>query len=153
MTTIQNVCEKIESIVGTKYVSDSEPIRYSYSMNCDFVLQNMPDIVVKPRTSEEVSEILKVANEYKIKVIPRGNGADLTGGAKPIGDGGIVLDMTRMNKILDIDEENRIVEIDEQRREIKNNFLLMPGLFNAHVHAGSGPRGGEHSHCAATPRG
>ncbi|MHA1916134.1 MAG: FAD-binding oxidoreductase [Promethearchaeota archaeon] len=112
MTTIQNVYEKFESIVGAKYVSDSEPVRYSYSMNCDFVLQGKPDIVVKPRTSEEVSEILKVANEYKIKVIPRGNGADLTGGAKPIGDGGIVLDITRMNKILDVDEENRIVTVE-----------------------------------------
>ncbi|MFW9880912.1 MAG: FAD-binding oxidoreductase, partial [Candidatus Thorarchaeota archaeon] len=50
--------------------------------------------------------------KYKMKVIPRGNGADLTGGAKPIGDGGIVLDTTRMNQILDIDEENRIVTLE-----------------------------------------
>ncbi len=112
MTAIQNVCEKIENIVGTRYVSDSDPIRYSYSMNCDFVLQSMPDIVVKPRTSEEISGILKIANEHKIKVIPRGNGADLTGGSKPIGDGGIVLDVTRMDKILDVDEENRIVTLE-----------------------------------------
>jgi glycolate oxidase len=112
MATIQNVYEKFEDIVGAKYVSDSEPIRFSYSMNCDYVLQGLPDIVVKPRTPEEISEILKVANEHKIKVIPRGNGADLTGGAKPIGDGGIVLDLTRMNKILDVDEENRIVTVE-----------------------------------------
>ncbi|MHA1727555.1 MAG: FAD-binding oxidoreductase [Promethearchaeota archaeon] len=112
MTAIQNAYEKIEDIVGTKYVSDSMPIRYSYSMNCDFILQGLPDIVVKPTTPEEISEILKVANEYKIKVIPRGNGADLTGGAKPIGDGGIVMDLTRMNKILDVDEKNMIVTVE-----------------------------------------
>ena len=112
MTEIQNVFEAIENIVGTKYVSDSEPICYSYSMNCDFTLQGIPDIVVKPGSSEEISEILKVANKYGTKIIPRGNGADLTGGAKPIGDGGIVLDVTRMNKILDIDEENRIVTVE-----------------------------------------
>jgi len=112
MNEIQNVYEKLENIVGTKYVSDSEPVCYSYSMNCDYTLQGIPDIVVKPKTPEEISEILKVANEYNTKIIPRGNGADLTGGAKPIGDGGIVLDVTMMNKILDIDEKNRIVTVE-----------------------------------------
>ncbi|MHA2269403.1 MAG: FAD-binding oxidoreductase [Promethearchaeota archaeon] len=112
MNEIQNSYEAIENIVGTKYVSNSDPICYSYSMNCDYTLQGIPDIVVKPNTPEEISEILKVANKYGTKVIPRGGGADLTGGAKPIGDGGIVLDVTRMNKILDIDEENRIVTVE-----------------------------------------
>ncbi len=112
MNETQNVYEQIENIVGTKYVSDSEPVCYSYSMNCDFTLQGIPDIVVKPNTPEEISGILRVANKYGIKIVPRGNGADLTGGAKPIGDGGIVLDVTRMNKILDIDEENRIVTVE-----------------------------------------
>ncbi len=112
MNETQNAFEEIENIVGTKYVSNSEPIRYSYSMNCDFTLQGIPDMVVKPKNSEEVSEILKVANKYGTKVIPRGNGADLTGGAKPIGDGGIILDVTLMNKILDVDEKNRIVTVE-----------------------------------------
>jgi len=108
----QNAYGEIENIVGTKYVSNSEPIRYSYSMNCDYTLQGIPDLVVKPRTPEEISEILKVANKYGTTVVPRGNGADLTGGAKPIGDGGIVLDVTLMNKILDVDEQNRIVTVE-----------------------------------------
>jgi len=112
MTEIQKIYEKIEDIVGTKYVSDSEAICYSYSMNCDLVLQGVPEIVVRPGISNEISEILKAANQYRIKIIPRGNGADLTGGAKPIGDGGVVLDLTRMNKILDVDEKNRIVTVE-----------------------------------------
>jgi glycolate oxidase len=112
MTEIQNIYEKIEEIVGTKFVTDSKPICYSYSMNCDWILQGIPDLVVRPGNSNEISDILKMANQYSIKIIPRGNGADLTGGAKPIGDGGIVLDLTRMNKILDIDEKNRIVTVE-----------------------------------------
>ena len=80
MNAIQNSYEEIENIVGTKYVTNSEPICYSYSMNCDYTLQGIPDIVVKPITSEEISEILKVANKYKVQVVPRGGGADLTGG-------------------------------------------------------------------------
>ncbi len=112
MSENQAVLGKIENIVGTKYVSDSKPICYSYSMNCDWVLQGIPDLVVRPGTPAEVSEILKLANHHGTKVIPRGNGADLTGGAKPIGDGGIVLDLTRLNKILDVDEKNRIVTVE-----------------------------------------
>jgi len=109
MEQTQKVYEKIEDIVGTKYVSDSKPVCYSYSMNCDTVLQGIPDVVVRPGTSEEVANILSLANETGIKIIPRGGGADLTGGAKPIGNGGVVIDLTRMNSILDIDEENLIV--------------------------------------------
>ncbi|MFX1275948.1 MAG: FAD-binding oxidoreductase [Promethearchaeota archaeon] len=109
---MQNVYEKIEDIVGTKYVSDSKPICYSYSMNCDTVLQGIPDVVVRPGNAEEVADIIKVANKEKIKLIPRGGGADLTGGAKPIGDGGVVIDLTRMNKILDVDEESLIVTVE-----------------------------------------
>ncbi|MFX1239056.1 MAG: FAD-binding oxidoreductase, partial [Promethearchaeota archaeon] len=75
-------------------------------------MQGIPDVVVRPLTADEISEILKVANQYGIKIIPRGGGADLTGGAKPIGDGGVVLDLTRMNKILDIDEKNQITTVE-----------------------------------------
>jgi len=112
MNSIENTYERIEDIIGTKYVSNSKEICYSYSMNCDTVLQGIPDIVVRPQAPEEISEILKIANQDKVKVIPRGGGADLTGGAKPIGDGGIVLDLTRMDKILDIDLKNHIVSVE-----------------------------------------
>ena len=112
MNAIQNVYEKIEDVVGTKFVSDSQPTCYAYSMNCDTVLQGIPDIVVRPGNAEEISSILKVANTHGVKIIPRGGGADLTGGAKPIGDGGIVLDLTRLNQVLEIDERNRIVTVE-----------------------------------------
>ena len=88
-------------------------MKAAYSRNVDPAFPDRwADMIVRPETPEEVSEIVKIANKYKIKVIPRGNGADLTGGAKPIGDGGIVLDVTRMNQILDVDEENRIVTLE-----------------------------------------
>lgn len=112
MSSVQNAFQQIEQIVGSKYISNSKPICYSYSMNSDTVLQGIPDFVVRPGSSEEVSEILKVANNTGVKVIARGGGADLTGGAKPIGDGGIVLDLTRMNKVLDVDERTQIVTVE-----------------------------------------
>ena len=112
MANAQDAYEQIENVVGTKYVSNARPVCYSYSMNCDAVLQGIPDIVVRPGTTEEVAEIIKIANKDHVAVVPRGGGADLTGGAKPIGDGGIVLDLTRMNHVLDVDEQNQVVTVD-----------------------------------------
>ncbi|MHA1378916.1 MAG: FAD-binding oxidoreductase [Candidatus Helarchaeota archaeon] len=112
MSDILKTFDKIVDVVGTKYVSNSEPIRYSYARNADPILKGVPDIVVRPSSTEDVSKILQIANETKTKIIPRGGGADLTGGAKPIGDGGIVVDMTRMNQILDVDLKARIVTVE-----------------------------------------
>lgn len=104
--------DQIEDVVGSKYVSNSEPVRYSYSRNADPILMGMPDIIVRPNSTDDVSKIVKIANQTKTKIIPRGGGADLTGGAKPIGDGGIVIDMTRMNRVLDVDLKTRIVTVE-----------------------------------------
>ncbi|MFX0136781.1 MAG: FAD-binding oxidoreductase [Candidatus Hodarchaeota archaeon] len=112
MSKILDTFDKIEDIVGSKYVSNSESIRYSYSRNADLILKGIPDIVVRPNSTDEVAEIIKVANSTKTKIIPRGGGADLTGGAKPIGDGGIVIDLTRMNQVLDVDLKARIVTVE-----------------------------------------
>ncbi|MBD3227579.1 MAG: FAD-binding protein [Candidatus Lokiarchaeota archaeon] len=112
MSKIMEAYNRIEDIVGSKYVSNSEPVRYSYSRNADPILKGMPDIIVRPETTEDVSEVVKIANQTGTKIIPRGGGADLTGGAKPIGDGGIVIDLTRMNRVLDVDLKTRIVTVE-----------------------------------------
>jgi alkyldihydroxyacetonephosphate synthase len=70
-----------------------------------------PDYVVFPETSEQVSKILKLANNYKIPVTPRGGGAGDTCGALPI-YGGIVLNMSKMDKIHKIDENNLSVTVE-----------------------------------------
>jgi len=64
-----------------------------------------PEVVVKPKTIEQISSILKLANAYKIAVTVRGAGTGLSGGALPI-YGGIVISMERFNHILQIDERN-----------------------------------------------
>ena len=69
MNAIQNVYEKIEDVVGTKFVSDSQPTCYAYSMNCDTVLQGIPDIVVRPGNAEEISSILKPPIGLVLKII------------------------------------------------------------------------------------
>ena len=64
-----------------------------------------PNVVLFPTTTQEISEIMKIANTEKIPVTPRGGGTNVSGGSIPI-RGGIVLCTARMNRILKIDKEN-----------------------------------------------
>ena len=70
-----------------------------------------PDVCVEVLCTEEVSEIVKYANERNIPVVPRGNGTGLCGGCVAI-YGGILISTAKMNKILEIDEENLCVRVE-----------------------------------------
>ena len=61
----------------------------------------MPDAVVRPANASEVSEIVKLANQHKFPVIPRGAGTALCGHSVAV-DGGVIIDLQRMNKIKEI---------------------------------------------------
>ncbi|PLR97869.1 glycolate oxidase subunit GlcD [Bacillus sp. T33-2] len=97
--------EKITAIVGRENFDDSQTgcLVYSYDATPNF--QSMPDAVVSPRNTEEISQIVKICNEYRIPIVPRGSGTNLCAGTCPT-EGGIVLLFKHMNKILEIDEEN-----------------------------------------------
>ena len=60
---MSEVYQKLEKIVKEKYISNSLYVRHAYSRNVDLVLQGVPDIVIRPKDAQEVSEIIKVANE------------------------------------------------------------------------------------------
>lgn len=78
--------------------------RYSYSYDASFG-EYLPDLVVQALTKEEVSFIIKLANEYRIPVYPRGSATSLSGGSLAV-NGGIMLDMSQFEKKLIIDQEN-----------------------------------------------
>jgi len=82
---------------------------YSYSFDASFG-SHIPDIVVQPRSTMEVSNIIKLANKYEIPVYPRGQGTSLSGGPLPV-KGGIVLDMSKWNQLLDIHPEDMIAVV------------------------------------------
>ena len=71
----------------------------------------IPDVVVRPRSTQHVSDVLRFANEQEIPIYPRGAGSGLTGGAVPV-QGGIVLDFTQMNKILEIVPEDLTATVE-----------------------------------------
>jgi glycolate oxidase len=102
--------EKIIAIVTDENYEDSKTERLVYSYDSTPNLQSMPEAVVSPRNTKEVSEILKICNEFNIPIVPRGSGTNLCGGTCPI-EGGIVLLLKHMNKILEIDEENLTITV------------------------------------------
>ena len=96
---------KLENIVGQSFVFTDEETRnhYGHDETEDYVFP--PHVVIKPSSALEISEILKIANQYKIPVVPIGARTGLSGGALSV-QGGIGLSMERFNKILTIDEQN-----------------------------------------------
>jgi glycolate oxidase len=101
---------KLISIVTEKNFDDSKIERLVYSYDATPNFQSMPDAVVSPRNSEEVSQILKICNQYKVPIVPRGSGTNLCAGTCPT-EGGVVLLFKHMNNILEIDEENLTITV------------------------------------------
>jgi len=106
----RRVVDKIKRIVGKEHVHSEPEERVCYSY--DATNQSyLPDLVVFPGNAQEVSDIVKLANEEKFPVIPRGAGSGFTGGTLPV-EGGLVLVMTRFNRIIEIDTENLIAFVE-----------------------------------------
>jgi glycolate oxidase len=100
-----NHIDQLRRIVGKDNVLTSKEELIAYSYDATNLWSHMPDAVVLPVNTEQVSEILKLANDKKIPVTPRGGGTNVSGGSIPI-KGGIVLATTRMNRIIEINRAN-----------------------------------------------
>ncbi|MCO5236732.1 MAG: FAD-binding protein [Chitinophagaceae bacterium] len=96
---------RFREIVGEAHVYTEEETLNQYGHDETEQLSYLPEIVIKPRTAVEISEILKICNKELIPVTPRGAGTGLSGGALPY-KGGVVISTERMNRILQIDEQN-----------------------------------------------
>jgi len=92
--------------VGPKYVSDEDVVLESYSRDTSPLPPNKQGIVVRPSCTDEVVDIVKLANTTKIPIVPSGGRASFYGTPKGLHGKGIVVDMTRMNKLLKVDEMN-----------------------------------------------
>jgi len=97
--------DDFKNIVGEQYVFADEESLNKYGQDQTENLLYLPEVVIKPRTAEEISAIMKICNQDKIPVTPRGAGTGLSGGALPH-LGGVLLSTERMNTILHIDERN-----------------------------------------------
>jgi glycolate oxidase len=101
----QDLINKLKHIVGRENVLTSPEEMVAYSYDATNTWSHRPEAVVLPSSADQVSAILKLANEANIPVTPRGGGTNVSGGSVPI-KGGIVLVTTRLNRILDINRTN-----------------------------------------------
>ena len=99
------ILSELEKIVGPSYLFTDEATRKLYGHDETEDLNFPPQVVVKPANTEEVTQILKISNTYKIPTVPIGARTGLSGGALSI-FGGIGISMERFNKIIEIDEQN-----------------------------------------------
>ena len=109
-------------------------------------VKHMPEVLVKVASTEEVSAIMRYANEHRIPVVVRGSGTGLVGAAVAI-YGGIMLETTGMNQILELDEDNLTVAvqpgvllIDLAAYAEKNNFLYPPDPGEKSATIGGNPK-------------
>ncbi len=111
---------KLQDIVGKSNFFDSQEDRIAYSYDATPLIQELPDAVVRPSSVQQVSSIVKLANEEKFGVVPRGSGSGLSGGSIPV-ENAIVLLTNHWNRILEIDQENHTTWVE-------------PGVITAQLH-------------------
>lgn len=128
---MSDVLMELQNIVGRDRVTSDPGELYCYSFDSSYV-RGQADYVVRPKSAEELSEIVKLASAHKIPIVPRGSASGLTGGSVPV-KGGIVLDMANMNRILEVEIENLQVVIEPgvihrnlNRELVKHGFFFPP---------------------------
>jgi glycolate oxidase len=105
------IIEGLRNRVGADVLIVDEDGRRAYETDAFTAYSCMPMLVVLPRTTEEVSKILKYCHENDVKVVPRGAGTSLCGGALPSEDA-VVLCISKMNRVLEIDFANRFARVE-----------------------------------------
>ncbi|HET7006678.1 MAG TPA: FAD-binding protein, partial [Candidatus Binatia bacterium] len=109
---------ELHAMVGADYVLIAKEDVIVYEQDGS-IFQVMPEIVVVPANVEEVAAVVKAARRANVPIVPRGSGTGLAGGAVPA-EGGIVLSLSRLNRILKVDLENRLA-------------IVEPGVINVDV--------------------
>lgn len=118
---------RIRSIFGSEGYLDSQEDRIAYSYDGTPLLKQLPDAIVRPKSVDQLSLLLQLANEEKFAVIPRGSGSGLSGGSIPVENSVVVL-TNHWDRILEIDEKNLSVWVE-------------PGVITAILHTAVENRG------------
>jgi len=119
MALSKSTIKTLGRIVGTGHITTEKEDLVCYSYDATRRM-HIPEAVVFPKNTTDISAILKLANTDKFFVVPRGAGSGMTGGSLPV-RGGVVLVLKRLNQIIDIDRENFIARVQ-------------PGVVTGHFH-------------------
>jgi len=105
--TISAAClQELQAIAGADAVISAEQELLVYECDAYTLEKHLPSVVVLPRTTEQVAAIVKLCARHKLPIIPRGAGTSLSGAVLAV-TGGVMIALTRMNRILDVDYRNR----------------------------------------------
>ena len=129
---IQEFISSLIDIIGSENVKTDEATLEKYSTDeTPHGLRALPEVVLKPENTEQVSKILSLADQNRIPVTLRGQGTGLSSGAVPA-LGGMLISFERMNRILEVDEDNLMavveagVVLQDLRREVEKRGLFYP---------------------------
>jgi len=123
------IISQFEAIVGIENVIVDAEKRFDYSHDETEDYSFLPDVVLKPSTPDEISQVMRICNRHVIPVTPRGGGTGLSGGSLPI-EKGVVISMERFNRILNIDELNLQATVEPGViTEVFQNAVKEKGLF------------------------
>lgn len=124
-----SILQAFQEIVGKDQVLADEASLMEYSHDETEKLVYIPEVVIKPANTAEISAIMKLCNEHRIPVTPRGAGTGLSGGALPH-LGGVLLSTEKLNKILSIDERNlQVITEPGVITEVLQDAVKEKGLF------------------------
>jgi glycolate oxidase len=150
---LSRVISNIETIVGPDHVTTAQEDLLCYAYDATN-RTHLPDAVVFPENVNQVSAIMRLAHEQRVFVIPRGAGTGMSGGALAV-QGGLVMAMTRLNRILLIDKDNLVAEVEPgvitgkfQERVEKQGLFYPPDPSSAAYCT----LGGNVAECAGGPR-
>jgi len=104
------IISRLTKILPEQNVIADETARRAYECDAFTMYRALPLVVALPETVEQVSAILRLAQEMNVKVVPRGSGTSLSGGSLPLTDG-ILLGLSKFNRILEVDYENRCARV------------------------------------------
>lgn len=123
--------DKIRLIVGERNFTDANEDLLCYSYDGTPLFGQAPEAVIFPESGEQISEVVKLANEAKFNIVPRGAGTGLSGGAVPV-ENSVVVVMTRWDKILEIDTNNLTATVQpgvvtaKLQSEVEKHGLFYP---------------------------
>ena len=100
------IAAQLRDLLPADAVLVQEDERRAYETDALTAYRQSPLVVVLPSTTADVARVLKYCHERRLKVVPRGSGTSLSGGALPLADG-VLMGMGKFNRILEIDYENR----------------------------------------------
>jgi glycolate oxidase len=149
-----DVVDALRRAVGTSHVAtDGEAIERAASDETEDLVF-LPEVVVAPGSTEEVSEVMRIATAHRVPVTPRGAGTGLSGGALPV-QGGIVLTTSRLNRIIEIDRRNLMAVVEPGViTQVFQETVEAEGLFYPPDPASRGScfLGGNLAECSGGPR-